>query len=612
MLYIYRNFIFILKNIAHIIIITLISNLIFSNTPKELFKKLNISESTVENNRIINELEQLSLNDSLKAELLFYRAKTLYMESKYKEALILFEKSSNAFKNLNYKTRGLENKIFISQIYRRNEKYDESLKLLVEIEKEKDFFKDKSELYFYLCVIYFDFVEIKKSLEYADLAQKEAIKNNNKTSLAKVYNMYSVIYHFNEDTLKALSYSEKSLKIAIAQKNYLQTILMYNNIGYLHTELGNYSESLEALNKAQKHFKYTKNDYLFYFNAVLKAKNKFKLGDLETSLKLTNEVINQTKKLKLHEVLAIAYINKGDINNSKKLFSDTEKFYMNAYELAIKNNKTELMVEALDKLILLSKKTNQPNKEIKFLNLKIELNEKLFQSEKEKELKLIDIKNNIAKYELELQNKNKQIELLNLKNTKQNYQFVLLILLIFGLSLFIYRQKKINRITEANAKYVQEINKLKETSLKKKITFSSNQITEFAMQIQDQNNHFQNLKDRLNLLTKKTDNHENTNEIKKIIYDINNVIEMNNDKIKLNTEIDNATENFLYKLKQKHPDINEKETQILIYLRLNYQTKQIASILGLTNQTVNNYRFSIRKKINLNKDDNLIDYLKNL
>ncbi|MQP25650.1 tetratricopeptide repeat protein [Flavobacterium sp. LMO8] len=601
-----------MKNKLIIILLALYGNFCFSNNINELFEKLKKSESTVENNKLIKEIEQLKLSDSLKAELSFYKAKTLYMESKYNDALISFNKSSDAFKKLNYKNRVLENKIFISQIYRRNEKYDESLKLLVEIEKEKEFFNDKSELYFYLSVIYFDFIEIKKSLEFANLAQEEALKNNNKTSLAKVYNMFSVVYHFNKDIPKALEYSQKSLKLAVEQKNYLQTILMFNNIGYLYTEQGKYSESLKTLSKAQDYFKYTKNDYLFYFNAVLTAKNKYKLGDYDEALKLTNDVIIQTQELKLHEVLAIAYINKADIFNSKKQYADAEKFYKDAYELGKSNNKTDIVVEALDKLIALSKKTNQLAKNITFLNLKIELNEKIYKSEKEKELKIIDVKNNIAKYELELQNKNKQIELLNLKSTQQNYQFIMLLLVVFGLSLFIYRQKKINRITKSNAEYLEEINNLKEIALTKKINFSSNQITEFAIQIQDQNKHFQNFKDRLGKVIKSIENQENVNEVKKIIYDINNVIELNNDKIKLNTEISNVTDDFLFKLKEQFPDLNEKEIQILTYLRMNYETKQIASILSITNQSVNNYRASIRKKLNLSKTDNLIQFLKDL
>jgi len=602
-----------MKNINALVLICLLLNTkMFSNDEKIFFNKLKKSESTIENNKIIKVLEKKELNDSLKAELLFYKSKTLYMESKYDEALKLFNQTLKKFKNLNYKNRIIESKIFISQIYRRNEKYDESLKLLLEIEKEKNLIKDKSELYFYLSVIYFDFIEIKKSLEYANLAKDEAIKNKNKTSLAKIFNIFSVIYNFNNEGIKAIEFSKKSLALSIEQKNYLQTILMFNNIGYLYTEQGKYLESLKILSKAQEYFKYTKNDYLFYFNAILKAKNKYKLGDFEGSLKLTNEVIIKTQELKLHEVLAIAYLNKGDILFSKNNFNDAEIYYRKGLELGEKNNKTDIIIESIDKLISLSKKTNQNIKQIEFLNLKIRLKDKIFKSEKEKELKLIDVKNNIAKYELELQNKNKQIELLNVKSSKKNYQFILLISLVLGLTIFIIRQKKINRITKSNAEYLQEINKLKEASLKKKIDFSSNQITEFAIQIQDQNKNFQNIKKKLSLFINYLESNEKVNEIKNIIYDINNVIEMNNDKIKLNTEIDNATDNFLFNLKQKHPDINEKETQILIYLRLNYQTKQIASILNLTNQTINNYRFSIRKKMNLDKDENLNEYLKNI
>jgi len=68
----------------------------------------------------------------------------------------------------------------------------------------------------------------------------------------------------------------------------------------------------------------------------------------------------------------------------------------------------------------------------------------------------------------------------------------------------------------------------------------------------------------------------------------------------------------LFNLNSKYPDLNEKEIQIISYLRLNYKSKQIAELLNINPQTVNNYRASIRSKFNLKKHEKLNEFLKNL
>lgn len=598
-----------MKTILYLTFLFLVSN-VYSNQEIELFKQLRKSESTFTNKEIIKKLESRQLNDSLTTELSFYKAKTLYMESNFTEALTLFKKTEVEFAKQKLQERVIETKVYGARTLKKMGKLDEALKILLSIESAK--IKDKSEIYFTLSIVYYDFVEINKAIIYAQKAEEEALKNNNLSTLAQVYNMFSVIYNSNNDNEKGILFCKKSLALSIRLKNYMQIVLMHNNLSYFYSQQKNYKEALVILEQAKKYFQYTNSDYLQNYNAILTAKNKFKLGAIEEALDISNHTIQETEQKGLNEILAIALILNGDIYFSKNNPLEAEHYFQKAYTIASKNFNFDAEQEALEKLIQVTETTKQYEKNISFLKQLMELKEKIFKSEKEKELKLLEIKNNIAKYEKEIKYKNQQIEVLNLKNIKNNYQFLALGILVLGLIFFIYRQKKINAITEANAKYIEEINELKQKTLENKVSFTSNQIVEFAIQIQDQNKLFQDFKTKLSQLLTKLNDKEKTTAVKNLLFDLNTAIEHNNDKIKLNTEIDKATDEFLFNLKEKHPDLNEKEIQILSYLRMNYQTKQIASLLSITNQSVNNYRFSIRKKLNLTKEESLQDYLKTI
>ena len=61
-----------------------------------------------------------------------------------------------------------------------------------------------------------------------------------------------------------------------------------------------------------------------------------------------------------------------------------------------------------------------------------------------------------------------------------------------------------------------------------------------------------------------------------------------------------------------HPDLKPSELKLCSYLRLNLSTKELAELLNKSGRTIENTRFSIRKKMCLKPDDNLVTHLINL
>lgn len=71
-------------------------------------------------------------------------------------------------------------------------------------------------------------------------------------------------------------------------------------------------------------------------------------------------------------------------------------------------------------------------------------------------------------------------------------------------------------------------------------------------------------------------------------------------------------ESFYEKLNQLCPDLTPTELRICAFMKLNITTKDIAVITNRTSGTIENVRVNIRKKLKLNKDINLQQYLMNL
>jgi DNA-binding CsgD family transcriptional regulator len=89
------------------------------------------------------------------------------------------------------------------------------------------------------------------------------------------------------------------------------------------------------------------------------------------------------------------------------------------------------------------------------------------------------------------------------------------------------------------------------------------------------------------------------------------VKEVNADKSwkDLEKHIKNVHFDFLKRLKERHPTISPRELDLSTYLLMNMSTKEIAEIMNISSGGVELARYRLRKKLGLNKKENLIGYL---
>ena len=69
---------------------------------------------------------------------------------------------------------------------------------------------------------------------------------------------------------------------------------------------------------------------------------------------------------------------------------------------------------------------------------------------------------------------------------------------------------------------------------------------------------------------------------------------------------------FYNELHKAHPDLTLNEVKICAFLRLNMSTKEISAITHQSIKSINMARFRLRKKLDIDRDENLITYLNSL
>ncbi|MBW2961978.1 helix-turn-helix and ligand-binding sensor domain-containing protein [Mesonia aestuariivivens] len=66
---------------------------------------------------------------------------------------------------------------------------------------------------------------------------------------------------------------------------------------------------------------------------------------------------------------------------------------------------------------------------------------------------------------------------------------------------------------------------------------------------------------------------------------------------------------FFKNLQKKFPELTPKDLNLCAYLKMNLSSKEIAPLIGITYRSVELHRYRLRKKLNLDKKENLVKFL---
>ncbi|MFT5822754.1 MAG: DNA-binding CsgD family transcriptional regulator [Crocinitomix sp.] len=66
---------------------------------------------------------------------------------------------------------------------------------------------------------------------------------------------------------------------------------------------------------------------------------------------------------------------------------------------------------------------------------------------------------------------------------------------------------------------------------------------------------------------------------------------------------------FLQTLSQKHPSLTAKDLKYCCYLRMNLSNNEITRLMGINQESVRTHKYRLKKKMVLNKEENLEHYL---
>jgi ligand-binding sensor domain-containing protein/DNA-binding CsgD family transcriptional regulator len=167
-----------------------------------------------------------------------------------------------------------------------------------------------------------------------------------------------------------------------------------------------------------------------------------------------------------------------------------------------------------------------------------------------------------------------------------------------------YRQKEQQYRREALVAEKKIIN-LKNEKLKIEMIHRDKELANQTMDLIHKNKFLVRIKEELEKLKKSTSDQSLQDKITTLIIKINKDIDHKKQWEVFETAFDEVHEDFLSRLKEKYPGLTPKELRLCAYLRMNISTKEIAPLMNISVRGVEICRYRVRKKLNIDRDQNL-------
>jgi tetratricopeptide (TPR) repeat protein/DNA-binding CsgD family transcriptional regulator len=417
-------------------------------------------------------------------------------------------------------------------------------------------------------------------------AEKRMMAAKNPEYLGMIYNSLAGNFKDLEDMASSKAYYGKAKKAFEAQGDKRAVVMVYNNLGAIYRKVNVLDSALYVYGEARKLLVTLNNTFLLAQNTLNLGNVYEQKGELDQAEAAFLRCLELSESSKLQYGVLLSTLNLGNLYRLKKDFSRSGEWLNRALELSSSMGLVREKGLVLERLSWLARDTN---------NFEEAYAQSVQAAAIQDSLASESVKKEVQALQEKFENENSQNEVLSLKAENQKAALGLLaagigILLLVTFSLYVlYRQKRL-LAQKLMAEAEREV-------LSKSIQVKDMELTAQALQLLQ-------LKKRME---ESSQDAEVLGEDRKERFPARESFDVLQEEFEHRITANN--EDFYQKLLSAYPDLKPSELKLCSYLRLNLSTKELAEILNKSVRTIENSRFSIRKKMGLAPEDNLVGKL---
>jgi tetratricopeptide (TPR) repeat protein len=382
---------------------------------------------------------------------------------------------------------------------------------------------------------------------------------------------------------------------------------VYNNLGLVYQDQQNYPAALGCFDKAARHF-VTTGDALYQLRVLANTGDTYlRMGNLRKAETIFSETLRRSQALGRAYDIAEAFSSLGMLASAKKDPAAALQYFRQSVQTrsALEDH------EGLAKCYYLMGK-------IYLEQNKYDLAERHLLRGRGAALKVHSLKWLTAALET----------LKNLEVTRGNYAGAVAYFEAYSASKdSLFNKEKLLQIThlqtqfetlqkgrealhaqQALAEARLENARLQEIELTQELELKNKKLTSYSINFIQKNELMEELKSNIKQLKKSPDQHT-TGQLNGLhrLVEQSGQIDRDWEEFKLNFE--QVHKDFYKVLKAHHPELTAHELKLCTLLKLNMNLKEAANLMGISPESVKKARHRLRKKFNLSREENLVDYI---
>lgn len=491
------------------------------------------------------------------------------------------------------------------------------------LEKAKQNHNDKEQV-FGLIYLFYDYMlraEYTKAQPYVLEAENIAIRTHNTGWEGAILLAKGLLKTAMGQNAEALPTLERASKLCLEAGDSLCLGETYEEIAHIYMNLAKFKEATDYMAKSGSLIaKYGLPQQaainLANYGALLMEQKRFReaISPLKKAIMLMRKY-----NLPLQEIQTMGNI--AEIYRGLGLLDSALYFHKEAVNINKKYNYPEMFTVNYMGLVHLYEEKKDFETALNYYKLSVSINDSLKGKEVQVKVADLELKYKTKDNELKLQQKETE-----LNRTQRSLAILFCVLLLVSFGVWRWRAESLQARKEL-AQNQDNLTKLTQILLDKNtlLTELEMQINELkVVKIDTQNIEIQvdELKaEKADIITPPEMNDDFTPEESNEEINMNSQFEENLYNQRILTDADwasfkiyfeKAHPHYLARLRNLNPNISEAEERLALFIKLNLTRKEAAAILGISADSVKKTRQRLRKRLGLNEEEELDEYIRNV
>ncbi|UHG92514.1 tetratricopeptide repeat protein [Spirosoma oryzicola] len=458
-----------------------------------------------------------------------------------------------------------------------------------------------------------------QAIDFLLQAQKIFLEANETNRLARNRNELGTVYYYNEQVDQALTQFTEALTFYKQHRNTEGLAHTYANIGHIY-------EKRQAPNLAYRYQKLALLNSRATNDTASLTKIYENLGSIfedEARYDSARYYYQQAFLLTQHtrdEISQIEIINNlGDIYRKTGNYRQGLDLSRQALRMAQQKKELYQLSAALRDIAKTYRLMHQPDSAYSYIERSRDLTDEIYAVESNRQIALLQTLYNVERKDSEIAqlNAQKRANVIIIVATS----VVLALIGILGAVIINRQRLKIRNeqaVNQQNQQMFQTQHELVQAELRNKqlqeenlttqLALKSKELTAHTLQIIQKNQVLEELKDDLNAILK-DDKRDQKKQLRQLAQKID--LSFNQDKYwdDFRTIFDQVHPQFFSQLTQRFPELTATDLRLIALLKMNITSADIATLLGISSDSLRVARYRLRKKISLAEGESLSGFI---